>query len=243
MKKTVIYLATPAYGCLLSNNFVVSLLNLQIECARRNIGINVDIVGNESLVQRARNLMTERFLRAEQATHFMFIDADIGFTPDAVFRLLDFDKDITSCVYPKKNLNWGTIRQKIAAGSTEPARQMGLDFNINLKGNTAAVTDGFVSVLDTATGFLLIKRSVIEKMHDFYKDSLYAVNDISSVENVKDYVALFDCMIDPITKRYLSEDYAFCRRWQQMDPEHEIWVDVRTPLSHTGNQFFARASA
>jgi hypothetical protein len=49
----------------------------------------------------------------------------------------------------------------------------------------------------------------------------------------EDYCAVFDCMIDPVTRRYLSEDYAFCRRWQQMGGK--IFADVRTTLGHVGN--------
>ena len=47
------------------------------------------------------------------------------------------------------------------------------------------------------------------------------------------YIAVFDCMIDPDTRRYLSEDYAFCRRWQQMGGK--IFADVMTVLGHVGN--------
>jgi hypothetical protein len=238
---TRIYIATPAYGCLLGMGYVSSILNLQLECARRGIHLVFDIIGNESLVQRARCILTERFFQSEASTHLLFIDADIGFSPEAVIRLLEADKDIVSAVYPKKTFGWDQVARKLNAGETkEPLHQMGLDFNINLKQGSASIQpNGLVNVLDTATGFLMIKRRVIEKMKEHYKESLFAVNDIQSINNVSNYVALFDCMIDPDTRRYLSEDYAFCRRWQQMDPQNnDIWVDIRTPLSHTGNHFF-----
>ena len=51
-----------------------------------------------------------------------------------------------------------------------------------------------------------------------------------------EYVALFDCMIDKDTKRYLSEDYSFVRRAQQLG--HEIWADIASPLCHVGNYMF-----
>ena len=44
------------------------------------------------------------------------------------------------------------------------------------------------------------------------------------------------CMIDPVSKRYLSEDYAFCRRWQQMGGE--IYIDITATLGHIGNLGF-----
>jgi hypothetical protein len=44
--------------------------------------------------------------------------------------------------------------------------------------------------------------------------------------------ALFDCIIDPDTGAYLSEDYSFCRRWRQIGGE--IWIDIASKLTHTG---------
>ena len=113
---------------------------------------------------------------------------------------------------------------------------MGLDFNINIVEN-ATVENGFIKVLDSATGMMLIKKEVILAMENHYRESLFDVNDIMGDHHrVKDYVAIFDCMIDPVTKRYLSEDYAFCRRWQQLGGS--IWVDISTPLCHVGNASF-----
>jgi hypothetical protein len=48
--------------------------------------------------------------------------------------------------------------------------------------------------------------------------------------------ALFDCMIDPETGVYLSEDYAFCRRWRAIGGE--IWLDLESKLTHTGSYSF-----
>jgi len=50
------------------------------------------------------------------------------------------------------------------------------------------------------------------------------------------YYALFDCMIDPQTGVYLSEDYAFCRRWRKCGGE--IWLDLQGRLTHTGSLHF-----
>ena len=232
--KRSIYLATPCFACLLSNSFAASLIALQALCARRGVLIHVDFIGNESLVERARNVLVARYLKYSDFTHFLFIDADIGFNPDLVFRLLDFDKDVVGAVYPKKSIDWAKVADKIKAGDPEDIRQMGLDFNINLK-TLDPPDNGFVKVLDTATGFMMIKRGVLEKMYEHYREELFAVNDIQG-QNVDDYVALFACMIDPETKRFLSEDYAFCRRYQQMGGD--IWCDLASPLSHTGTNIF-----
>jgi hypothetical protein len=233
--KPSIFLGIPCYACMMQNTFAASLIALQALAAQRGVQVYMDFVGNESLIERARNILVKRFLQTKGFTHFMFIDADIGFNPESVMRLLNFDKDVTSAVYPKKSINWEHVKQKIAAGSPEDIRQMGLDFNINISSHEPPI-DGFVKVLDVATGFLMMKRGVLERMYEHYKDELFAVNDIQG-QNVADYIAVFACMIDPQSKRFLSEDYAFCRRYQQMGGD--IWADISTPLSHTGTHVYS----
>ncbi|AHY52903.1 hypothetical protein [Bradyrhizobium japonicum] len=48
--------------------------------------------------------------------------------------------------------------------------------------------------------------------------------------------ALFECMIDPATGTYLSEDFAFCKRWT--DIGGEIWADIESSLDHVGPSVF-----
>lgn len=237
---TKLYVATPCYGCMMTDTFFLSLSQLQTECHKRGIECFVDFVGNESLVQRARNILAARFLNSS-STHLLFIDADIGFHPDTVFRLLEADKDIVSAIYPKKSWDWEAVRDKLAKGVTqEPVHMLGLDYNMNLAGPTARVENGFVQVLDAATGFMLVRRAALEAMAAKYADTLTCVNDLpgdrDSPGYIKEYVALFDCMIDPDTRRYLSEDYAMNRRAQAMGLE--TWADLASPLCHVGTHFY-----
>jgi hypothetical protein len=50
------------------------------------------------------------------------------------------------------------------------------------------------------------------------------------------FYALFDTMIDPVDRRYLSEDYTFCRRWQEIGGD--IWLDPSISLNHYGHFCF-----
>jgi hypothetical protein len=59
---------------------------------------------NESLVTRARNNLMAKMMTNEKATHFMFIDADIRFQPEAILMMLSADKDVIGGLYPKKAL-------------------------------------------------------------------------------------------------------------------------------------------
>ena len=84
---------------------------------------------------------------------------------------------------------------------------------------------------------MLIPRGVIQKMKDSFPD-LQCVNDINPGQHpVKEYVAVMDCMIDPGSKRYLSEDYAFCRRFQSIGGE--IFVDLASGLCHIGTHTYS----
>ena len=83
---------------------------------------------------------------------------------------------------------------------------------------------------------MCIKKEVIQQMFDNHPELKYA-NDINVDEKFEKHMyALFDTMIDPESRRYLSEDYTFCRLWQQMDGE--VYLDPRTALNHVGHYTF-----
>jgi len=98
------------------------------------------------------------------------------------------------------------------------------------------IQDNLVKLKDAGTGFMCIKKDVIQQMFDKHTELSYA-NDINVDQKFEQYMyALFDTMIDPDTRRYLSEDYTFCRRWQKMGGE--VWLDPRTALNHIGHYTF-----
>ena len=228
-----IFIATPAYGCILTIQFLQCLLQTQLSLSSKGIGIIIDMLGNESLITRARNLLTKRFLQSN-ATHMLFIDADISWDPEAILRLLKKDEGVVTTSYPKKFLDWSKLESRLSdPDNTEPLQQVALDFNLNVTEREVQVVDGFAKVLDAATGFMLVKRDAIEQMYSHYQKELLVVNDLlGASQQIPNYVALFDCMIDPVTKRSLSEDFAFSRRWQAMG--NEVYMDLLMPLGHTG---------
>lgn len=235
--KPVLFLATPCYGCMLTVQYLQCLLQTQIDLANNGIGLILQTVGNESLITRARNLLTKQFLESP-GTHLLFIDADISWAPQAILRLLQKNEGVVTTSYPKKFHDWSRLERRLASDAdTEPLSQAGLDYNLNVTDRVVQVVDGFAKVLDAATGFMLVKREAIERMYKFYEKELLVVNDlVGARQTIKDYVALFDCMIDPDTRRSLSEDFAFSRRWQKMG--EEVYMDLAMPLGHTGSFHF-----
>ena len=230
----VLYIATPAYGGMISIQYASSVLQTQSALTQNGIRAYFDILGNESLVQRGRNMLVARMLKTD-ATHLLFIDADIGFTADTVMRLLKSGKEIACAAYAKKYTDFELIKKKVLRGDTEPVNQMGLDWNVNIY-SKAIVENGFLRCMDSATGFMMIQRDVFTRMAAKMPE-IECVNDILKQDGTPKYFAFFDCIIDPENKRYLSEDYTFCRRAQNIGID--VWVDIVSPLSHVGHVVYA----
>jgi hypothetical protein len=232
MSGIVLFVSTPCYGGICLQAYAESMLRLQRTCAANGIQMMLDTTENESLVHRARNLAVARFYQKTHATHFLFIDADIHFDPEAVIRLIRSGHEVSCAAYPKKTVMWDQVETYVKSGETgrDPGR-VAAALVMNFKYQQTQILNGFAEVLDGPTGFLLIKRDVFTKMFEKYKE-LDCVNDHQN-KDLDEYCAVFDCMIDPQSRRYLSEDYAFCRRWQQMGGQ--IFADCVTILGHVGN--------
>lgn len=232
---TTLFLSTPCYGGLCLEKYAISVLKLQVLCAKEGIQLYIDTIENESLVHRARNVSVGRFMQKTKHDYFMFIDADVNFEPESVIRLLKSGHDISVACYPKKFIDWKQAAEAVKNGDQRDMAMLSSSLVVNFGKVRVEVEEGFASVLDGPTGFMLIKRSVFEKMQDMYPE-LNCKNDHQN-RDFDEYCAVFDCMIDPVTRRYLSEDYAFCRRWQQMGGK--IYADINTTLGHVGNLPFS----
>lgn len=213
---------------------------------KHNIPYSLTTSANESLITRARCHMVAYFMANPKATHLMFIDADINFDIIDVLHMLQHDKDIIVGAYPKKDLDFNAMRTGLTSNpnaTDEEFKSYGANYALNYawqreegRSSTIQTENGLVKLKDAATGFMLIKREVIEKMIAEYPD-LYFNNDLSmDAEFAKWTYLFFDAMHEPDTKRYLSEDYAFCRRWQNIGGE--VWLDPIINLDHVGHFTF-----
>ena len=227
-----LFLSTPCYGGLCLEKYMIGVIKLQLLLIREGIQLMIDTTENESLVHRARNVAIGRFMQKTDAEYFMFIDADVDFDPASVVRLVKSGHDVSVAIYPKKVVMWDQAKTAIEAGDTRELAMLSSSLVANIGAIQRSVVNGFIEVLDGPTGFMVITRTALDKMHEHYKDELNCVNDHQN-RDFDEYCALFDCMIDPDNRRYLSEDYAFCRRWQQMGGK--IFADCGTILGHVGN--------
>jgi len=233
---TKLFLSTPCYGGLCLEKYMRSIVRLQLLLIKEGIQLMLDTTENESLVHRARNVSIGRFMQKTDADFFMFIDADIEFDPTSVVRLVKSGHDVSVAVYPKKVVMWDQAKSAIENGDTRDMSLLSSSLVANIGAKKRSVVGGFVEVLDGPTGFMVISRKALERMHEHYGPTLNCKNDHQN-RDFDEYCALFDCMIDPESRRYLSEDYAFCRRWQQMGGK--IFADCNTTLGHVGNLPFS----
>jgi hypothetical protein len=241
MSQPHVFVATPCFGGMVSQRFMIScigLLQLGDACGFR---VTLDLLGHESLITRGRNLLVSRCLDDPSTTHLMFIDADIGFDPAQVARMLAFDADVVAGMYPLKLLDWNTGLERAVGGEaveTAPLRYVGAPCD----GLEAEARDGFVAGTYAGTGFMLIKRGVLTTMMAAYPQLRYSASHVSARPSLSpNQYALFDCMIEPETGVYLSEDFTFCRRWRALGGQ--IWLDAESPLIHVGPHEFVGAPA
>jgi hypothetical protein len=232
--------ATPCFGGQVSTIYANSIFALQRAVrSLSNLTLKVELRDGDALITRARaNLMTS-FLDDPSATHLLFADADIGFTPDQVFRLIEAGTDVVAGVYPIKRVNWEKAQRAIEARRPNvPAAALDYVLEIN-NPDHVAVVNGFTRVRYAGTGFLMIRRNVFEKMcaHPAYAPlQFFREHSHDALAGSPNRFALFECMIDPATGTYLSEDFAFCKRWT--DIGGEIWADLQSHLDHVGPSVF-----
>ena len=242
LRKEKIFIATPCYGGMLTEAYFRSMVRTLTFFNQHQIPIAFGTIANESLVTRARNVLVAYFLQSNY-TRLLFIDADIEFQVEDVLKLIAHNKEVCVGAYPKKGVNWQRIRDMVLNKKEEGMTDRdiaaaGSDYAINFKFvnremKQIAIENGVIKLHDGATGFMMIKREAIDKMIAAYPDLKYN-NDLNTPPDLQDFFyAFFDTMIDPKDRRYLSEDYTFSRRWQ--DIGGDIWLDPSISLNHFGS--------
>jgi hypothetical protein len=233
-----ILLATPAYGGLATIAYFRSVLALQRLCDEQEVGLEVELTGGDALITRARSRMITRFLQDTTHTHLLFVDADIGFQPAQALRLLRAGKDVIGGVYPLKGLDFDRLRAAAKADAPDlQAASLGyvVRFPPDPDRSVQVDDEGFGVVAYVGTGFMMISRQAAQRLADAHPELRVRMPDMAGSGGPAGQMVnlLFAEMIDPETGEHLSEDYAFCRRWQALGGE--IWADFRTPMTHVGH--------
>jgi hypothetical protein len=214
LRTTRVHMMMPCYGGQLTESTFMSYIKWANMARQLGIEWTVETMTNESLISRARNTLTAKFLHTEGSTHLMFIDADIGWEPWHLLVLLNRKVDVIGGLYPMKSMPIKWCVNGI------PGQEEGVD--------------NLVEVTKTGTGFLLIKREVFEKLDSHPAVKPFA-NDIGLPPELNKYMkTYFDTAVRE--GRYYSEDWTFCENWR--DIGGQVFVDKRVLLKHTGTYVF-----
>jgi len=239
MSQPLILVATPCFGGMVSQNYMLSVIRLMSYAKSTAFDVSLSMLGYDALISRARSTLVAAFLDNPAATHLLFVDADISFEPQQVERLLRFDKDFTGALYPLKSIDWDFIPQRCVERG-ESVQQAALSYVGTFCPEAERKQEGdFVTGIYAGGGFQLIRRSALEQMIAAYPETHFSRVHSLPISGARreavqsaNLFALFDCIIDPETGAYLSEDYSFCLRWRRIGGE--IWIDAASKLTHSG---------
>lgn len=258
LRKRPLMVGTPMYGGQCSSPYHISSIDLTNKFIQLGIPLKHCVIENESLITRARNNIMHMFMHQTDFNRLLFIDADIKFSPDDVLSLLAFsDQYPVICgSYPKKAINWPIIERAVRAGV--PTHELKnfidnpvLNFVPSESGVRKMDLSAPVEVLDTGTGFMMIRKDVPEIMAQHYPELKYTPdyalhNPGFDDSRDKGVFAFFDTRIftdetsiakkQAGVKRYLSEDYSFCQLWRAIGGK--IFVCPWINLVHHGTYQF-----
>jgi hypothetical protein len=236
--RIALVVATPCFGGQISTLYAASLFKLQ-QRLRGYAAFNLKVLfkDGDALITRARASLVSQFLDDPGATHLLFVDADIGFEPEQVLRLIQCGADMCAAIYPVKRIDWTKVKSTIETSRPNPAAAA-LQYVFEVDDpNAVTASAGFVRVRYAGTGFLMIRRAALERMCARYPQLQYRRDHSLDAASESDKrFALFECMIAG-DGTYLSEDFAFCKRWTDMGGE--IWADLNSRLHHIGPMAFA----
>lgn len=240
IQKPKIFIATPMYGGMCAGFYTQSIIQLLTTCQANGVDAEFSFMFNESLITRARNSLVHTFLKTD-CSHLMFIDSDIKFRASDVIHMIRADKDILCGIYPKKEINWHTVKAAFDRGvSIEDMKFNTGSFVVNLVNYAGEVTVPMhepVEIFNGGTGFMLIKRDVFNKLGEsvpsYSNDVVDLGGKMKQSEPIKEF---FTTSIEPGTNRLLSEDYHFCRIWRESGGQ--VHAAPWCQLAHIGTYTF-----
>jgi len=236
-ERPIIFVATPVHSDV-SMHYAQAMLTLQQACFQKNIMISFCLM-KSSLVTQGRNLcVSNMFLEPIKYTHLFFVDSDVDFQPETLFKLLEADKDVIGAPYPMKTIDWAKIRRRQDVHNiTDPIQlsRSGFMWPVKLENKDQIhVHNNVAEVTHVPTGCTLYKREVFEKMIEAFPErKIHQPTIVNGKEVTREYFYnLFDTYHEPETKKYYGEDFGFCKRWTEIGGKCHIVTNQH--LAHVG---------
>jgi len=233
-----ITIATPMYGGVCHGAYLKSMFALVNILGKKGYTVHYSELSNESLITRARNTLTEMFLRTYD-DYLLFIDSDEGFDAAAVVKMIEEDVQLIGAAVPMKGINWNRVRSAAKEEKTDLSKFTSI-YNVNKSSEQKEILKNnpknIVEVDYIGTGLMLIHRDVFQKLKEFtpsYRSDQMSSGGISYGETVYDF---WKTDIDPDSNRLWSEDYNFCNMWKRVGGK--IYLAPYVKVVHVGTYWF-----
>jgi hypothetical protein len=252
IRKKKLFVATPMYGGQCHGSYTKAIADMMTVCTKYGIDARLFFIFNESLITRARNYLADEFLRSDM-DYLLFIDSDIHFEAQDVLVLMHYainnpNMEILCGPYPKKTIAWEKIKTAVDKGFADKDPNVLDEFVGDYVFNPTDDIRSFrvdepIQVKEGGTGFMLIQRSAFQKMDQAYPELSYKPDHVrtKNFDGSREIMAYFDTVIDPKSKRYLSEDYMFCQ-WAR-NAGAQVWLLPWIKLKHAGSYIFGGSLA
>jgi hypothetical protein len=247
-----IFIATPTANGSVAINYMTSVLALVSTFQSRRVSHQFMHFDAANVV-KSRNYLANYFLQRTEATHLLFIDADMRFRVETIMEMLEFDKEFVACAYPKRQIDLlALIRNAIDAGRRNPAVDyatiLAQNFQYPLtifdqdrpppsQGARVEMTAGFIEVSKVGAGIVLLKRSVLQTLTARSAVERYDSLGDPSLD-LEDVYGFFDLVNPGGGRPLLSEDLSFCYRWTNKC-QGRIWCKVDHEIGHVGPFLFS----
>jgi hypothetical protein len=213
VKNINVMIATPAFNAQVYIQYMLAFAATSHMLLAHNIMVTPCIVPASSLLVAERNKIIQAFWDSD-CTHLLCIDADIGWPPEAVLKLLQDDREFIACCYPARSSRDLFIFRPIFDEKTAIVHEKDL-----------------LKMESVPAGFMLLQRSAIKKMRKAHPHLYYQPKhrDPNDPYHAGGYL-LFNTEI--VDGEFFGEDYIFCKR--AADAGVDIWCDPNIPLDHAG---------
>ena len=226
-------IGTPMYGGMCTSEYTQSLLNLSESANKSDVKLTTIFLGNESLIQRGRNTIAHHFMELPDATHLLFIDADMKFRTEDIVRMIQADKSFIVGPVALKGYNWEEIRQAAVNNEDDIGRTGGV-FNINkLPGIDMVDENTPFEIEHGGNAFMMIRRDVFETLKPH--TPIYTNGGRSLPDGVEIY-DYFRVEINKDTNHLLSEDYFLCHSYRHQGGK--VWCAPWVETGHFGSHLF-----
>lgn len=207
-----IFLCTTSTTGEVSGPYTVALADSIMALAEAGIGVEYCLIAENCHVDDARNEAVREFLLSD-CTDLVFTDADVGWQSSDMVALVTYDRDLVAGVYPKRTLDDDEVFPVFPIFG-KPIQ---------------AEADGLVEVAGAPTGFMRIRRHVIEKI--VAEEPRRFWGQSQTRDEAPHHIVFERTYAD--NARW-SGDYSFCRRWRRLGGK--VFVAPEMNLMHQGTK-------